>query len=285
MTCLRAPLIFIGSMRSGTTVISEVVFRHEDLAWPSNYQERFPSVPSVNLVRRIFDNRLWRVHGQKPQLNPVPSVNRLLFKPAEAYAFWEYVTGEDVDFARGFLLDVRPTSREVHRIRSAFNALVRYQGRARLACKLTGPGRIGYLRGVFPDAMFVHITREEGPTLDSWLGTSFWRERGLRELWWRGAYSADEQEWARRHADEPALLAAMQHRRVIETTMREIASERPPYLSLRYEDFVADPLATVRRVLEFAGLSQSGAVEDYLGRLRIYDRNQSVHEASPQPGP
>ena len=85
MENISKPVIFIGSGRSGTTIISEIVFSHEDLAWPSNYQEYFPSFPLINLFRIFFDNRLWHFKGQKRQLNKVSALNKILFKPAEAY--------------------------------------------------------------------------------------------------------------------------------------------------------------------------------------------------------
>ena len=57
---LKKPIIFIGTGRSGTTVISEIIFQHEDLAWHSNYQELFPRSALINYVRRVFENKFWR---------------------------------------------------------------------------------------------------------------------------------------------------------------------------------------------------------------------------------
>ena len=76
---LRQPIIFCGVGRSGTTVISEIVLRHEELAWTSNYQNKFPNCVGINLVRPLTDNKLWRLTGQKRQLNRVPIYNKLGF--------------------------------------------------------------------------------------------------------------------------------------------------------------------------------------------------------------
>lgn len=62
---LDKPIIFIGLGRSGTTIISEIIFQHEDLAWPSNYQNRFPDDVRINRIRPLLDNRFWRIRGQK----------------------------------------------------------------------------------------------------------------------------------------------------------------------------------------------------------------------------
>ena len=102
MKNLEKPIIFFGSGRSGTTIISEIVFRHESLAWPSNYQVVVPSLPAINFLRVLFDNRFWHLQGQKQQLNDVSAINKYLFKPAEAYPFWEHITGHKIDFSRDF---------------------------------------------------------------------------------------------------------------------------------------------------------------------------------------
>src|SRR6478736_10488995 len=60
---LEKPIIIFGSGRSGTTIISEIIFQHEDLAWHSNYQELFPKFAPINFMRRVFDNKMWRIIG------------------------------------------------------------------------------------------------------------------------------------------------------------------------------------------------------------------------------
>src|ERR1043166_167562 len=100
MKKISKPIIFIGSPRSGSTIISEIILRHPSLAWPSNYQERYPSSPEVNLIRILFENKLWCLQGQKHQLNKVSLINSFLFKPSEAYVFFDYVTGPRIDFTR-----------------------------------------------------------------------------------------------------------------------------------------------------------------------------------------
>ena len=121
---LIAPLIVIGPGRSGSTVISEVLFAHEDLAWPSNYLETFPGLPALDGLRRVFDNRMWRVLGERGQLNRTQFLNTLIPWPAEAYPFWERLTRPEIDFARSFLLDQRATVAERARIRRAVTQLV-----------------------------------------------------------------------------------------------------------------------------------------------------------------
>lgn len=280
---ISRPVIVIGSGRSGTTIISEILFRHEDLAWPSNYQERFPAKPGVNLFRLAFENKMWRLQGQKPQLNKVSKLNKVLFKPAEAYKFWEYLTGPDVDFSRGFLLDQKPGAEDVKRIHKAFNKIVRFQAKKRLAFKITGPARIGYLKTVFPDAVFINIVREPLATINSWLNVEFWQEKGKHQLWWTGAYTAQEMEWAEKNADKPELLAAMQYRKLMETTEKEIADNNVQCLTVRYEDFVTSPTEIINNILSFSGLGQSSLVDTYMQGIKIYNQNKNEAVVKEEP--
>src|ERR1041385_7975295 len=123
---LQKPIIIIGSGRSGTTIMSEIIFQHEYLAWHSNYQELFVFTPLINLWRRVFDNRLWRLNkfykyvgvSKNTQQGKQSLFQLFFFNPIERYNFWEYITGKHVDFSRGFLLDRKATENEKNRISS-----------------------------------------------------------------------------------------------------------------------------------------------------------------------
>lgn len=275
MENISKPIIIIGSGRSGTTIISEIVFRHESLAWPSNYQERFPSLTSVNFLRNLFENKLWHLQGQKPQLNKVSAFNKFLFKPAEAYNFWEYLTGPDINFSRGFLINDRAPQKDAVKIRSVFSKLVANQFKKRLAFKITGPSRIGYLTSIFPDAVFINIVREPLPTINSWLQVDFWQNKGKHQLWWQGAYTEKEEEWATKNADKPELLAGLQYKKIMDVSAKEIAQLKNQCITVRYEDFVAAPSVIINKILGFAGLEKSPMIDKYLSSIKIYDQNKN----------
>jgi hypothetical protein len=274
MKKVSKPIIIIGSGRSGTTIISEIIFRHEDLAWPSTYQEKFPAFSSINLVRNIFDNPFWRRLGQKRQLNKVSRFNKILFKPSEAYNFWEHITGKRIDFSRGFLLEERASEEEKKKIRSVFSKMVAYQKRKRLAFKITGPSRIGYLTSIFPDALFINIVREPLPTIHSWLKVDFWQNKGKNQLWWTGAYNEEEINWASNNSENPPLLAALQYKKLNDITKLEIEKHKVKCLTVRYEDFVLTPEKIIEDILDFCGLPESKLVTEYMKRNKIYNQNK-----------
>src|SRR5215831_13417550 len=278
---LEKPIIIFGSGRSGTTIISEIIFQHEDLAWHSNYQELFTHSTHVNYLRRLFDNKWWRMVrywsfvgvSKNTRQKWGSYLNLLKFNPIERYAFWEYITGPRIDFSRGFLLGEKATEEERKKIRSHLAKQVRYQGRKRLVMKFTGPARMEYLTSIFPDAIFVSISREPIATIRSWLEVGFWQTKGINRLWWIGAYTPEEEAEAEKLKDDPALITAFQYKKLMATTEMESKKLGAPLLETRYEEFVQDPHAVVKKIMAFAHLSPSKDVDRYIEKMVVSNRN------------
>jgi len=271
---LASPVIFIGPGRSGSTIISEIILAHESLAWPSNHQEYLPRTALVNLLRPLFDNRLWRVVGEKDQLNKTRFLNSLLPLPAEAFPFWEWVTRPGIDFSRGFLIGEVADEAEKRRIRKAVERIVTWQGKQRFSMKITGPGRIGYLKSIFPDARFVNVVRDPVATVRSLLAVPFWRDLGMHRLWWTGAYSEDEIARFEGLKNDPIAATAFQVAKVMKTTLAEAQSCDANLLTVRYEDFVSNPTAITGDICSFLDLSISAALLEKLRQTAVHDRNQ-----------
>jgi len=275
---IKKPIIFIGTGRSGTTIISEIIMRHRDLAFPSNYQEIFFMNPKINLLRNFFDNKFWKIYGQKKQLNKVSIINKYIFKPAEAYKMWDYLTGNDIDFSRGFLLNKKETKERVSFINNYFQKMIKYQNKKRLVFKITGPSRMEYLLSIFPDAYFIILKRKLVPTINSFLKVNFWKSRGLTKLWWTGAYSEQEENWANDNKVNPELLTAFQVKKLHEITKLECKKCNPNYIEINYEDFVKKPQEEIIRILDFVNLEVDVACLNYLKENKIYSRNKPDSE-------
>lgn len=268
---LQKPIIIFGTGRSGTTVISDIIFRHEDLAWHSNYQELFPKFAGINYLRRAFDNKAWRVVGMNTQNNKT-LINQLYFRPIERYDFWEAVTGPRIDFSRNFLLNERATEEEKLHMRTFFCKMVKYQHRKRLAFKITGPSRMEFLSSVFPDAIFIQINRDPVSTIRSWLEV-YWSGQITDQLWWTGPYSQDELATAKALSKDPALFAAFQYRKLMETTAYEIKKLKAKVYTVRYEDFVKDPYVFITDMLNHLQLHKSKRIDEFMERLSVQNRN------------
>ena len=279
---LEKPVILFGSGRSGTTIISEILFQHEDLAWHNNYQEIFPTLPQINYLRRLFDNKWWRlikfwnfvgVSKNTRQNRSTQLLNLAIFSPIERYNFWEKVTGRRIDFSRGFLLDTKATEEEKTHIRSLLAKQVKYQGRKRLIMKFTGPARLEYLTSIFPDAIIVNIVREPIATVRSWLEVGFWQTKGINRLWWTGAYSPEEEAEAETLKNDPALITAFQYKKLIETTEYEIKKLGLSVYESYYEDFVKDPHRFIQTLMDFMQLPSSKYVDEYMKNIIVANRN------------
>jgi len=271
---LLAPVIFIGPGRSGSTIISEVILAHESLAWPSNHQEYLPRTAAVNLLRPVFDNRFWRVTGEKGQLNKTRFLNTLLPLPAEAFPFWERITRPEIDFSRGFLLGEVATDEEKRQIRKSVSRIVAWQGKKRFAMKITGPGRIGYLQSIFPDALFVNVVRDPVATVRSLIKVPFWKDLGMHRLWWLGAYSDDEIATFERLKDDPVAATAFQLAKVLKTTREEARLCNARMLTVHYEHFVTNPHDSVEEICSFLNLAPSEWLDLKLEQTFIHDRNR-----------
>lgn len=272
---IEKPIIFIGSGRTGTTIISEIIMRHPDLAFPSNYQKFFKS-HLINLIRCVFDNKIWRNFGQKKQLNKVKFLNKYIFKPDEAYLMWSYLSSENINFSRDFLYQKKETTERVIFIHNYFDKMVKYQNRKRLSIKITGPSRISYLMSIFPDAYFINLKRKKLPVINSFLKVDFWKSRGYNKLWWQGVYSKEEIEWANKNAMNPLLITTLQLKKIDGITELEIIENKPKYIEINYEDFVKNPKSEIQKILIFADLmDNSKDCFSYLEKIKIYDRNNS----------
>lgn len=260
---LDRPVFFIGAPRSGTTVTYEAFAQHRALGWLSNYSAMMPTFPLLNLLRRVFENRFYRIVGHKKQYGKTLPGNRFLPQTSECYEFWDHYSG--IDFSRDYLLGHKASEAQANRLRKVLANIVHYQARARLSAKLTGPPRIGYLNSVFPDGLFVHVVRDGRAVVQSLMNVGFWKAKGgFDGPFWKGGLTEEDLAYWKAHQD-PRILAALQWRRIIDITdeeSRQIAPER--LMTVRYEDFISDPHALTRRVFQFCGLADDERAHDYI---------------------
>jgi hypothetical protein len=277
---LTKPVIFIGPGRSGSTIISEFIMVHEDLAWPTNYLEFFPKADWTNHLRKVFDNDYWSLTGEKGQINRTKMLNDCLPRPAEAYPFWERLTRKEINFSRGFLLKEIALDYEKEHIRSTFSSLISSQKRKKLAIKITGPGRISYLKSIFPDAIFINIVRDIDRTVNSFLNVPFWKDLGMNKIWWTGAYSNSDIEFYKTIQHDPKESTEFQIRKIINTTKKEAEQCNARMITIQYEDFIKNPSDVVNLILNFADLPRSSQVSHKLNHSAVHNRNTGTQKAA-----
>ncbi len=273
------PIIFIGTGRSGTTIISEIIMRHPELAYPAQYNDRFYKYPVISIIRLLFINKIYQIYGQKPQLNKSKRFSIYSYRPSECYGMWNYITGKDIDFSRDFLLNEKISQKQKDFIRNYFVKLMKYQGKRRLAFKITGPSRIHFLQQILPDAYFVYLKRNPVPVISSFLKVKFWETRGNSKLHWLGAYTNKEINEIEKMNNDPVYMTAIQIKKLIDMHYIEVERCQPKIIEVAYEDFVKNPEVTVNRILHFTNLEQNAQkCFKYLQNIQIVNRNKKDNE-------
>lgn len=262
---VRRPVFLVGSGRSGSSFLADVLSRHPDVAYLTRLSERHPRQPAYN--RALLTGL------------DVPVLGRILrrrFGIEEAYGFWETHAPGFAEPARDLVAgDVTERARTA--LRRAVGAIL-LSSRGRFLAKITGWSRIGYLDEVFPDALFVHLVRDGRDVANSLLRVDFWRGWQGPRNWRFGELPAQMRGVWEEHDRSFVALAGLCWCLLVnsvDAARREVDTSR--FLELRYEDFVASPREELGRILEFAGLDVSsrfrrrfdvGEVRDASGKHR-----------------
>ncbi len=125
--------------------------------------------------------------------------------------------------------------------------------------------RIPFLKQVFPDARFIFLWRDPRENLSSIMEA--WRAGGwvtYRALpGWEGPWSLLlPPGWQVLRGAPLETLAAWQWRSTNQTALEDLQHLPPEdWTSLNYQDFLADPAATVRRLCDFADVPFDAALD------------------------
>jgi hypothetical protein len=143
--------------------------------------------------------------------------------------------------------------------------MLKLQGKDRLASKITGPSRTGYLLSIFPDAQFINVKRSIIPTISSYINKlGSWNIKGKYEIKFKGAYSKADHNFVKKLTSHPAELTAFQLGRMVKIIEREILENKPSILEINYEDFLSNPNGNIKDIIEFTGLSNDTACFNYV---------------------
>lgn len=203
----------------------------------------------------------------------VPLINILLkrrFVPLENYDFWDF-------FYRGFFIPCRDLIASdvdvltTKRMRKGFGKLLTSK-RNRLLLKITGCPRISFLHAIFPDAKFIHVTRDGRDVANSRMRTPFWVGwQGWRGLsLWPEMPAHYREEWER-HQHSFVALAGIEWKAHLDQ-MAELRRNFPQIdiLEVKYEEFCADPSTKLREIanhceLEWNAKFEAGLKKRYVG--------------------
>lgn len=250
------PTFIIGTGRCGSTLVHEIVARH----------------PAVGFVTNLDDLGIRQGNAQQLTLwRRLPAAlsdkGRARLAPSEGYR----VISRDVSPA---LVDpvADPTAADLspwlnERLHAFVDDRMRHLDSAEVFVhKFTGWPRARLLDAAFPGANFVHVVRDGRAVANSWLQMDWWRGHLGPTGWHFGPLPAAlDDAWAHVGRTQPTLAGVAW--RLLTDTYEECAAELGRrWLTVRYEDLVADPKAQITRVLDHIGLPWNDAFESGLGR-------------------
>ncbi len=236
------PIFITGLGRSGTTLIHTMLSTHPQVTWLSLLCGKFPGRPYLNR---------WLM-----SLIDVPILNIYLkhrFLPLENYAFWDFYFAGFSHPSRDLVasdVSVR-ASRSLRKVASELLTLKRN----RLLIKITGLPRISFLHAIFPDAKFVHVTRDGRAVANSRLNASFWKGWQGLNIWGGQMPEHYRQEWEQ-HRRSFVALAGIEwktHMDQLEAVKREFPNI--DICQVRYECFCANPIGELKRIADHCELA------------------------------
>jgi LPS sulfotransferase NodH len=251
------PVFIIGHWRSGTTLLHELMVRDERLSSPSTFQ---CFAPHHFLISEWFFRRFawWLLPGKRPMDNMaagwdrpqedefalltlgIPSPYRRIAFPNQGPVDLDYL-----DFAGVSQTDQSHWLRTLRRFLLAVSTAT---GRPLVVKSPTHTGRVAKLAREFPEAKFIHITRDPRDLFPS-----------TCRLW--------------QSLDEVQALQKPNHQGiedyVVECLRRMYQSfhaerdqiEANRLIDIRYEDLKADPVATLATIYETLHLSDFESVQ------------------------
>lgn len=260
---LDRPIFVIGAGRSGTTLFFRLLAEHPELAWISNWSNRFPRSGWALAAARLRHASLLRRLGEHP-LRP---------RPVEGYAPW---TACFAGFARP-ARDLTPQDAD-DEVAGCLRAMVgrhlAAQGRERFVAKYTGWPRIGFLDRVFPSARYVHVLRDGRAVAASLLRVGFWEGWRGPEHWRWGPLPPDDAALYESEGRSPVVLAGLQWKLLVRSIRDAGVGAGARYTEVRYEELLREPVRLVSRVARWAGLPED---------LRLAERVASADLREPRP--
>lgn len=255
------PIIIVGTGRSGTTLLHNILSHHPLLAWLIALLDKMPDRTYLNrFIMQVMD---------------IPVMGNVLrgisdFEPAECYQFWD-------DYVKGFGSVTAPPMRDLtaedvteksrKRILKVFPELLT-ERKNRLLIKVSGWPRVGYLREVFPDAKIIHIIRDGRAVANSFLNVDWWWGWRGPGNWRHGELPSEYLDEWNKYKRSFVALAGIEWKILLDAFESSVQDIDPRnYLEIRYEDLCADKTGVLRNVLDFCELdncrSFARALENY----------------------
>ena len=243
-TVIEKPIFIVGSARSGTTVLYDLLSIHPEVCWFSNYSDTFAGFNLIPLLHRIFDLPFVGAIARKG----IISKRRFHIKPSEA----EYIYHDHCGFkhkVKSTECDWDATIEE--KFKESIKNHLSLTGKKRFLNKqIANNQRIRLIDRMFEDAYYIHIIRDGRAVASSVLNVEWWSDT---DIWWLGEKVS---EWEKKGRPAIELCGLYWKRDVIEILENKSLFE-DRYMEVRYEELVRDVKKTMYKIADFCGLSES----------------------------
>jgi len=245
---ISRPIFIIGVPRSGTTLLYNLMARHKDLAWFSQYDlskvfsKEF--LHFYKLRKRLFDIREWNYGKQD-----IPNYEVLFDVPIEFPQFWNRHIGQDWADEK----DVDDSSKK--RLRETISQIIISKNKKRFLSKYPRNSvRIRYLNKVFPGSIFVNIVRDGRAVVASMLNRPVAKKFGYFGI-------------PLKNGDQSRLSFLERHATQWIEVLEEINKAKnylkpEQYFELKYEDLVSDPKKWLTKIFSACELEQQNVFQN-----------------------
>jgi omega-hydroxy-beta-dihydromenaquinone-9 sulfotransferase len=254
----------VGAGRSGTTLLYKLLCLHPQVAYISNYENRFGRFVegfAGRLVAHRPDSKLraWFNKGGNAYFTRRPLLQKVFPTPHEGESVFR-ACGVPLYPAPGYL----PSEASANMLRARFEHMRQRSGAAVFLSKRTANNRrIRLLTSIFPDARYVHLVRDGREVTQSLSTVEWWNGH---KVWWDGRTPLEMER-----AGEPRLsICARNWVNELRELRRQLAQvERDKVYELRFEDLLRDPVGELERVVRFLGLELSPGYRKAIGVLSL----------------
>jgi len=254
------PVFVVGHWRSGTTLLHELLVLDERLSSPSTWQ---CFAPHHFLISEWFFRRFgrWLLPNKRPMDNMKTGWDRPqedefallalgLRSPYRRMAFPNQPP-PDMDFLDFDQIDTDEIQGWLTALRSFLVTVSIATGRPLVVKSPTHTGRIGWLASEFPDAKFIHITRDPRELFPS-----------TCRLWPGLDEGQALQKPNHDHLDSYVIECLQRMYRAFHAGREKIGPHR--MIDIRYEDLVKDPVETMKNIYKTLRLSDFETVQPTL---------------------
>ena len=277
----------VGSPRSGTTILGELLDRHPQVSqW---YEPYF-----------VWD-RVFRLapHDERTAGDATPKVHKRILKDFSAYKKRKKCSVLIDKSPRNslkipFILKIFPRARFVHLLRDGRDVTLsihkEWQRRRKIVHNPNNRGQVDYLRACAVLKNFIARQTYARDKLKAfWFETHghlFNNTKQLNRLRWNGeiGWGPRFKDWETTYSQTSLLqFNAHQWRACAECIKRDWALiPQPNRLTIRYEDLITDPDLKIGEILSFLGVQNNREYKSTLPKLKADNYNKWKREFTPK---